>query len=161
MEVTNDNSFYLAVKQDVFDDIVSGKVKEFKYDIKDTTFLRLLKTVRKEPIFDPKKISATNKLRYDPMVYNKGVFPFYIKEYKFLSLAVGFAKMRDTALVTIKKTEVVTSKKEDGTVVRLSFDDDGNGYPDTNGDYTIWTVVYHLGKINQIIRKNGNKSSKS
>jgi hypothetical protein len=161
MEVTKENSFYLAVKQNVFDDIVSGKVKEFRYDIKDTTFLRLLKTVRKEPVFDPQKISANNKLCCDPMVYNNGVFPFFIKEYKFLFLAVGFAKLRDTALIPIKKTEVVVSKKEDGTVVRLSFDDDGNGHPDPNGDYTIWTVVYHLGKINQLIRKDGSKSSKS
>jgi len=161
MEATNESSFYLAVKQDVFDDIVSGKVKEFCYDIKDTTFLRLLKTVRKEPIFDPEKISANDKLRFDPMVYNNGVFPFFIKEYKFLSLAVGFAKLRDTALIAIKKTEVVVSKKESGTEVRLSFDEEGNGYPDPNGNYTIWTVVYHLGKINQLIRKNGSKSSKS
>jgi hypothetical protein len=160
MEPTKDNSLYLSVKQNVFDDIISGKSKTFCQEIRDMNFLRLLKTERKQPSFNPKKISVSNPLNNDPMVYNGGVFPFYLKEYESLSIAVGFAKIRDEAIVSIRRVDVSPLKNEDGTAVRLDFDEDGNGHPSSDGPYTIWNITYHLGKILQINRKNGTTTIK-
>ena len=68
--------------------------------------------------------------------YNDGRFPFLPKPYKYLSLAVGYAKERDTALVEVTH---ITHKpaKLLGNPVK----------------YAWWVQVFHLGKVIEVHRK--------
>lgn len=66
--------------------------------------------------------------------YNNGQFPFMPKQYKYLALAVGYTKDRDTAIVE------VTEYSFEPHVIRANL-------------YAFWVIVYHLGKVVEVHRK--------
>lgn len=66
--------------------------------------------------------------------YNNGNFPFIPKKYKYLALAVGYAKERDTATVE------VTGYSFEPHLIRCNL-------------YAFWTIVYHLGEVIEVHRK--------
>lgn len=67
-------------------------------------------------------------------------------EYKYLSLAVGYNAVRDSALVEVKEITFEPAKNEDGTPIRLRLEA-SQLVPDTNGNLCLWLVVYHLGEV--------------
>lgn len=66
--------------------------------------------------------------------YNNGNFPFMPKKYKYLALAVGYAKERDTAIVE------VTGYSFEPHLIRYNL-------------YAFWTIAYHLGEVIEVHRK--------
>ena len=131
------NSLYLPIKQEYFDAIVEGTKKEEYREIKDTTFKKYIQT----------------PIEGDPMAWNDGVYPYKPIEYKYLSLAVGYNAVRDTALVEVKDINFEPAKNEDGTPIRLRIEA-SQLVPDANGDLCLWLVVYHLGEVVNVKRKN-------
>ena len=67
--------------------------------------------------------------------YNEGRFPFLPKPIKYLSLAVGYAKERDTALVE------VTGFSFEPNMIRSQM-------------YAFWIIAFHLGRVIEVHRKN-------
>ena len=63
-------------------------------------------------IFDEDKVSPDQEL--DIMMYNNGVYPFFPIEYKFLNLAVGYGKDRDTAVVEVTDISFELAKDKNG-----------------------------------------------
>lgn len=101
-EQTKDNTLYLPIKQVFFDGIVDG-TKNIEYrEIKATTYRRYLETDRNgNPVLN----EATTEVgkTYQLFSFNGGKFPFVPKIIKYLNLAVGYNKERDTATARISK----------------------------------------------------------
>jgi predicted helicase len=99
-EQTKDNTLYLPIKQVFFDSIVAGTKKIEYREIKATTYRRYLETDRNgNPVLN----EATTEVgkTYQLFSFNGGKFPFIPKNIKYLNIAVGYNKERDTATARI------------------------------------------------------------
>ena len=96
-----DNTLYLPIKQEFFDAIIKGTKKIEYRDIKDTTAKRYLYFDGKKPRLNTEVTDPTLDYYLDD--YNGGRFPFVPKQFKYLNLAVGYSKNRDTAIVEVEK----------------------------------------------------------
>ncbi|MGV8963153.1 MAG: ASCH domain-containing protein [Candidatus Saccharimonadaceae bacterium] len=159
MVPSNENTLYLIINQDVFDEILAGSKKQEFREISYTTFKRYLMTWEKGNdigiYFDQDKISREDVEEYadNPMIYNNGVYPYLPIEYKFLSLAVGYNKEHDTMILEIEDIHFEPMQGQNGKDAR--FSEDGERMKiDDNGDLCIWQIVYTLGKI---VKKNLKK----
>ena len=128
------DTLYLPIKQVYFDQIIAGTKKAEYREIKEgiTANRYLLKDPSTKYILNPKVTEPGKEYFVDD--YNDGNFPFMPKPYKYLSLAVGYAKERDTAIV-----EVVGYSFEPH-MIRANL-------------YAFWTIVYHQGKVIEVHRK--------
>lgn len=133
---TKDNTLYLPIKQTYFDQIIEGTKKkeyrEVKYGITSNRYL--LKDGCGNFVLNPSCTEDDKEYFVDD--YNKGQFPFLPKPFKYLNLAVGYAKERDTALV-----EVTGITFEPGRILG------------TPPKYAWWIMVFHLGKVVELHRK--------
>ena len=134
MTPTKDNTLYLPIKQVYFDQIIADTKKEEYREVKEgiTANRYLNKDVNKKYLLNPEVTDPDKEYYVDD--YNNGNFPFVPKDYKYLSLAVGYAKERDTAIVE---------------VVGISFEP----YLIRANLYSFWQIVYHLGKVIEVHRK--------
>ena len=136
-EQTKENTLYLPIKQIYFDQIIAGtKTKEFR-EVKSTTANKyLIRDGLGNYIANPACTEEDEDYFIDD--FNNGNFPFLPKQYKFIDLAVGYAKERDTATVEVKS---------------ISYEHDrvrGTG----EKKFTFWIQVFNLGKVTKIHRKN-------
>lgn len=131
---TKENTLYLPIKQVYFDQIIEGTKKEEYREIKEgiTANRYLLKNEKTKYDLNPNVTDPNKEYFIDD--YNDGNFPFMPKRYKYLYLAVGYAKERDTALVEIKDY----SFKPD--MIRANL-------------FAFWQIVYHIGKVIEVNRK--------
>ena len=155
MKQTKENTLYLPIKQIYFDAIIEGTKKEEYREIKETTYNKYLLSglENKERIIIISDEYTGSFEDLDIKMFNNGFYPFIPIRYKFLRLVVGYGKERDTAMVEVTDITFQVAKYENGKDVRLIFDD-GNGYSYAeNGDFAVWNVVYHLGKVVELKRK--------
>lgn len=130
---TNEDTLYLPIKQVYFDQIIAGTKKEEYREIKEgiTANRYLLKKDNKyvvnTEVADPDKEWYIDD-------YNNGNFPFVPKPYKYLYLAVGYAKERDTALVEVDGYRFIPN------MIRGNL-------------YAFWQIAYHIGKVVEVHRK--------
>lgn len=133
----DENTLYLPIKQVYFDAIIEGTKKEeyreVKYGITANRYL--LKDENNKFIPNPETTEEGKEYFIDD--YNDGRFPFLPKQYKYLALAVGYAKERDTAIVEVTH---ITYKP---TIIR------GEG----DKKFTWWLQVFHIGEIVEVHRK--------
>lgn len=155
MKPTKENTLYLTIKQVFFDQIVVGTKKEEYREIKDTTYKKYLECDKDGwPFCDPSKAEADNPLLGDLCIWNDGVYPYIGKEnLEYLSLAVGYHRDRDTAIVEITDITFEPMADNEGKPCRFTDDGKGNVEPDENGDLCFWIVVFHLGKVIEVHRK--------
>lgn len=139
MEKPNkENTLYLPIKQTYFDQIVAGTKREEYREVKEgVTAGRYLIKQGASYVLNPE--SAEEGRTYYIDEYNGGKFPFLPRPYKYLNLAVGYAKERDTALVEVVD---VTFEAEN-----ILLDRNGNPFS------CFWIIVYHLGKVVEVKRK--------
>lgn len=135
---TKENTLYLPIKQVYFDQIIEGtKVEEFREIKEGITANRYLlkgengKYVVNEEVADPNKEWYIDD-------YNDGNFPFVPKPYKYLSLAVGYAKERDTAIVSVDGYRFIPN------MIRSNL-------------YAFWQIAYHIGKVVEVHRVQKKK----
>lgn len=135
-EPNKENTLYLPIKQVYYDQILNGtKDKEYRtvgYGITANRYL--LKDGNKKYILNPECTDSSKEYFLDD--YNNGYFPFMPKPYKYLYIAVGYAKERDTA--TVEVTDITFEPAE-----RIR-----------GGLYCFWNAVYHLGKVIEFHKKN-------
>lgn len=134
MEPTKENTLYLPIKQVYFDQIIAGTKKAEYRDVKEgITANRYLQKDNSGAYLLNPDVTDPGKVYYIDD-YNNGHFPFVPKDYKYLFLAVGYAKVRDTAIVE------VTDISFEANVIRAN-------------KYAFWVIVYHLGKVIELNRK--------
>lgn len=152
MEPTKENTLYLPIKQVYFDQIIAGTKKEEYREIKDTTYKKYLYS----DVDGNPDISEDTPEDFvdDIMAYNNGKYPFVPIEYRFLNLAVGYAKERDTAIVEVKNITFEIAKDKKGKECRFFWNEKtGDVTVSPDGDLAVWQVVYHLGKVIELKRK--------
>lgn len=152
MESTKGNTLYLPIKQVYFDAIIAGTKKEEYREVKDTTYKKHLKC-------DPEgylvlRENTPEDFTDDIMAYNKRRFPYEPIEYKYLYLAVGYSKERDTALIEVTGITFEPAKDKEGKEYRCFWEEKEGLRIDPEGDLTIWMIVYHLGKVTEVKRKS-------
>lgn len=137
MKPTKENTLYLPIKQSYFDQIIEGTKKEEYREVKGgvTSSRYLQKDENGFLVLNPEVTEKGREYFVDD--YNDGKFPFLPKPYKFLSLAVGYARERDTALV-----EVTHITHEPARIL---------GNPPK---IAWWLQVFHLGEVVEVHRKN-------
>ena len=97
----NEETLYLPIKQVYFDEIIAGTKKAEYREVKEgiTANRYLLKDENGKYVLNPEVTEPGKEYFIDD--YNNGNFPFIPKKYKYLALAVGYAKERDTATVEV------------------------------------------------------------
>lgn len=148
MSPTKENTLYLTIKQQYFDDILAGTKKNEYREIKDTTATKYLDTWKEGGEIG--LYINEDLIDFDPQgdinIYNNGNYPYFPIEYKYLRLAVGYAKERDEAIVKVSDITFEVMKTKEGKEAR--FDDiDGEIIPNETGELAIWLINYHLGEV--------------
>ena len=131
---TKENTLYLPIKQVYFDQIIAGTKKEEYREIKEgiTANRYLLKDRNGKYVLNPDVTQPDKEYFIDD--YNNGNFPFVLKPYKYLYIAVGYAKERDTALVEVDGFRFIPN------MIRADL-------------YAFWQIAFHLGEIIEVHRK--------
>lgn len=125
---TKENTLYLPIKQVYFDQIIAGTKKEEYREIKEgiTANRYLLKDKNGKYVLNPDVTQSDKEYFIDD--YNNGNFPFVPKPYKYLYIAVGYAKERDTAIVEVDGFRFIPN------MIRGNL-------------YAFWQIAFHLGKV--------------
>lgn len=132
-KATKQNTLYLPIKQVYFDEIVAGTKREEYREVKEgVTADRYLLKKDGAYVLNPDAVEDMSASFYIDD-YNDGKFPFVPRPYKYLQLAVGYAKERDMALV-----EVAGFSFEPNMI---RYDREGKPFS------CFWTIVFHLGKV--------------
>lgn len=128
---TKENTLYLPIKQVYFDQIIAGTKKEEYREIKEgiTANRYLLKDRNGKYVLNPDVTQPDKEYFIDD--YNNGYFPFIPKPYKYLYIAVGYSKERDTALVEVDGFRFIPN------MIRGNL-------------YAFWQIAFHLGKIIEV-----------
>lgn len=158
MNPTKDNSLYLPIKQQYFDEIVAGTKKEEYRDISPSTYKKYLQCDEYgEPCYKSDILTDEDLDFYDGdalMACKDGKFPFFFKDdIKFLNLAVGYNKERDTATVEVIDITPLIPTNKDGQIMRFNFTQDGKPDFTPDGKFCLWQAVFHLGKVVELHRK--------
>ena len=124
----------MPIKQMYFDQIVEGTKKEEYREIKEgiTANRYLLKDSKGKYVLNPDVTQPDKEYFIDD--YNEGNFPFVPKPYKYLYLAVGYAKERDTALVEVDGFMFIPN------MIRANL-------------YAFWQIAFHIGRVVEVHRK--------
>jgi len=135
MTPNKENTLYLPIKQVYFDQIMAGTKKIEYREIKEgiTANKYLIKDEKTRYKLNPDVTSPDKEYFVDD--YNDGKFPFLPKQYKYLYLAVGYAKERDTATIE------VTGFSFKPDMIRRDL-------------YAFWTIEFHLGRVIEVKRKS-------
>ena len=131
---TKENALYLPIKQVYFDQIIQGTKKEEYREIKEgiTANRYLLKDGKGKYVLDSDVTQPGKEYFIDD--YNGGNFPFVPKPYKYLYLAVGYAKERDMALVEVDGFRFIPN------MIRANL-------------YAFWQIAFHIGRVVEVHRK--------
>lgn len=156
METPNkENTLYLPIKQVYFDQIIAGTKKEEYREIGPNTYKKYIICDDKGNPWIEEFLTDEDLDFYGAellMACKDGKFPFFFREdIKFLNLAVGYNKVRDTATVEVTSITPLIGTNPKGQQLRFDFDDNGNVVLNPNGLFCMWQAVFHLGKI---IEKN-------
>lgn len=126
------NTLYLPIKQVYFDQIIEGTKKIEYREVKDTTAKRYLIYEDGKPKLNQETTDPTLDYYLDD--FNGGKFPFVPKRYKYLSLAVGYSKNRDTAIVEVEKITFAPD------MIRAKM-------------FCCWIEEFHIGRVVEVHRK--------
>lgn len=143
------NTLYMTIKQKYFDEIVAGTKKNEYREIKDTTATRYLQTWREGR--ERGLYYNDTLIDIDPegdiCIYNNGVYPYIPIDYKFLRLAVGYAKDRNEMVVEVVDITFEPMKLKDGTEARFHELPSGEMEANPKGSLAFWMINFHLGQI--------------
>jgi hypothetical protein len=126
------NTLYLPIKQEFFDQIIKGTKKIEYREVKETTAKRYLYFDGKKPRLNTEVTDPTLEYLLDD--FNGGKFPFVPKQFKYLNLAVGYSKNRDTAIVEVEKITFAPVE------IRAKM-------------FCFWIEEFHIGRIVEVHRK--------
>lgn len=148
-EPCKDNTLYMTIKQTYFDQIIAGTKKEEYREIKETTYKKYLECDEEGfPYIDPRIISPEDPMSSDVCCWNNGEYPFIPKEsIRYLDLAVGYNKVRDTATVQVVDMTFEPAKTKEGQIARFNWSEEEGFTLTPEGELCVWNIVFHLGDI--------------
>ena len=138
------NTLYLPIKQIYFDQIIAGTKKEEYREVKLGITMNRYLIKEDNPsgfALNPECTEPGKQYWWDD--YNGGHYPFVPKPYKYLHLAVGYAKERDTAIVEVTGHHFIPE--------RIRYD------REKKPCVCFWVMAIHLGRIIEVHRKNDNR----
>ena len=148
---TKQNTLYLPIKQVYFDQIIAGTKKEEYREITANTWKKYLEYDETGDWYVDDFYTDEDLEFYGPdliVACKEGQFPFFFKEsIKFLNLAVGYNKVRDTATVEVTSITPMIAQDDAGKDIRFDFDENGKLFYTPDGQFCYWIAVFHLGKI--------------
>ena len=155
---TKENTLYLPIKQVYFDQIIAGTKKEEYREVTPTTYKKYLDCDEYgEPYYDDEVLTEEDMDFYGGdllMACKDGKFPFFFRDdIEFLSLAVGYNKKRDTAIVEVTDITAEIAEMEKGKT-RFNITEDGKPDFTPDGKFCFWQAVFHLGKVVELHRKD-------
>ena len=159
MNPTKDDMLYLPIKQNYFDEIVAGTKKKEYRDISPTTYKKYLDCDEEGNPYANDEVLSPEDLEYYGadllMACKDGKFPFYFREdIKFLNLAVGYNKERDTAIVEVESITAQIPNDRNGHQMRFNINADGSPDITPEGKFCMWQAVFQLGKVVELHRKD-------
>lgn len=148
--LNKENSLYLTIQQEFFDQIIAGaKTIEYRL-LKRTTFKRLVVSDEYGPVQYSEDIPWPEKCTLEQALhfFNEGDFPFTPLNYNFLRFKAGAtAKDMDSAVVEVMYITVDPQNRFDLTP-------DGKCKANSEGGlYCDWIIEFHLGKVRGLHRK--------
>lgn len=161
MKPTKENTLNLIIKQIYFDLIVSGeKTMEYR-EIKDSTFNKYLDYSKEEGFLILEDLLKGDIEDIDIYMYNGGEYPFIPKNYEYIQFTVGYAKNRDTMLIEVEDISFEIAKDTQGRQIRFNWNqeeeqegEESGIIADPEGNFALWQIVYHLGKIIEVNKKD-------
>ena len=146
-------ALYLPIRQIYFDQIIAGTKKEEIRELKPTTYKKYLPTDKDGwPDLVRPEYETDESLLDELDAYNNGIFIYKPIPYKYLDLAVGYNKNRDTARVEVVDITFEPMGDEEGNEIRYDIDENDQIIETPDGKYTVWLVIYHLGKVVELKR---------
>lgn len=136
-----ENTLYLTISQKNFDAIISGTKTSEERELKETTVKKYLDLDENgNPYFNSGLMAPEDPLNGDIYVWNNGKYPYYPNpNLRYLNLAVGYNKERDTALVELGGFMFKPMPTKTGIIPR--FNDDGEKMiADPNGAFCFWCI---------------------
>lgn len=146
--LTKANSLYLTLQQEYFEQIVAGtKTVEYR-QIKDTTFKKYLVCDEQGPIPYGDDIDWPEFQGADLCVYNHGKFPFLVaQDINFLRFKAGAtAHDMDSCVVEVDCVKLTPQERFDITP-------EGKVKRNPEGDFCVWVIEFHLGRVRGVHRK--------
>lgn len=131
-EPNKNNTLYLPIKQIYFDQIIAGTKKDEYREVKKSTAARLLYRDEEGYYYLDNEFTKEGET-YCIDDFNNGHFPYVPRPYKYLQLAVGYAKVRDEALVEVTGITMIAEN--------------------VGGGLATWIVDYHLGDVVKLERQ--------
>lgn len=157
LKPTKEKPLYLTIKLGYFDQIVAGTKKDEYRKIKYTTYREYLECDEEgNPYYEEDLTNLDDSCAGDIFMWNNGVYQYVPKDaHQFLSLAVGYAQERDTAIVEIDDITFEPLTNKQGNPARARVDEvTGECIVDDNGQLCLWQIVYHLGEVVEVNRKS-------
>lgn len=153
-EPNKENTLYLTISQKNFDLIMEGKKTCEEREIKETTYKKLLDCAEDgAPYYDTRLMPEDAPHAGDIYVWNDGVYPFFPNpSLRYLNLAVGYNKERDTALVELSGFKFKPMPNKKGIIPRFTCNGE-DAKPDPNGDLCFWCIELHVRRIVECHRK--------
>ena len=155
---TKQNTLYLPIKQVYFDQIIAGTKKDEYREITPNTYKKYLACDEQgEPFYNDELVKEEDLASLEDFEQylwfcNDGQFPFYFRDdIKFLAMAVGYNKVRDTATVEVTDITPMIGTNPKGQELRFDFDKNDKPVLSPNGKFCMWIADFHLGKV---IEKN-------
>ena len=152
---TKQNTLYLPIKQVYFDQIIAGTKQDEYREIGPNTYKKYLACDENgDPLI--KDFLTDDDLDFYGaellMACKDGQFPFFFREdIKFLALAVGYNKVRDTATIEVTSITPMIGTNPKGQELRFDFDENDKLVLSPTGKFCMWIADFHLGKV---IEKN-------
>jgi len=140
-ESTKENTLYLTVSQKNFDAIMDGKKTSEEREIKETTIKKFLELDEDgSPFINTDLIDLEDPMAGDIYVWNDGKYPYFPNpSLRYLNLAVGYNKERDTALVELSGLRFKPVPTKKGIIPRF-YDNGETAVPDPNGNLCFWCI---------------------
>jgi type I restriction enzyme R subunit len=147
--LTKQNSVYLTMEQEYFDRIAAGKKNiEFR-ELKPTTFKNYVLLDEEGSPVEKEGVEWPTLEGFDLYFYNNGVFPFQLRtNLNFLRIKGGKTAV-DMDNMVVEVESITMSSSE-----RFDLDSDGNQLPSDNGQYCVWTIELHIGKVRSLYKKH-------
>ena len=145
------NSLYLTIQQEFFDQIIDGtKTIEYRL-LKGTTYKKMVAYDEYGPLPYRDDISwpENSTIEGDLHFFNDGDFPFTPLNINFLKFKAGAtAKDMDSAVVEVLYISVDAQDRHDVTPEGKTVSN-----PD-GGRYCNWIIEFHLGRVRGLHRKS-------
>lgn len=139
----------LTIMTDPFFAILSDEKKFEMREIKSTTASMYLERDEKGnfikvPGLDPNKYYGLN-------TYNDGVFPFKVRDYKYIHLRLSQDLSGSQAIIELDDKEPYSFDCEQKDIKDMVYSKDNIAHEAVDTDYCTWAIIYNIKKVREVM----------